>query len=222
MSKRINEKNICFFVVSVIQPHSSIPFTYGCRSYFSPEERKLQTINTIQSIKKYFPKADIIFIEGGGAFDRDIKNSVKKYLYLGKYNFCKRAVNNVSKAWGELVLTLCTIFTWLKYDYTFKISGRYWLNGNVDYQIFTANSKRVTGYDIYGDHTQISTRLLGIPKSCYIRYLYALLRRFWRVPNSNTVYEAYILQGLSNNNVNFIPKIGVSGFTGVTSELIDE
>lgn len=215
-------KRICFFVISVIQPHTWEPFTYGCRSAFSPEERRTQTIKTIQSIKQYFPQADIIFVEGGATYDDEIRKLVKKYLYLGQYLLCKRAVSNVSKAWGELVLTILTIFTWLKYDYTFKLSGRYWLNGNVDYQIFTRNTTRVTGLDIYGDNTQISTRFIGVPRSCYFRYIYALIRRFWRVPNSNTVYEAYLLKGLSCDKINFIPTIGVTGFTGVTNELIEE
>ena len=216
------KNNICFFVVSVIQPSTSVPFTYGCRSIFSPQEREIQTLQTIQSIKQYFPQADIIFVEGGATSNHDIQQSVTQYFHLGKYKFVKRIVNNVSKAWGELMLTALTIFTWFRYDYTFKISGRYWLNGSIDYQAFLQETKRVSGLDIYKDHSQISTRLIGIPKSCYWRFIYALMRRIWKVPNSNTVYEAYILKGLSLNNINFQPEIGVSGFTGVTKELIEE
>lgn len=216
------KKRICFFVISVIQPHTSEPFTYGCRSTFSSEERRSHTMKTIQSIKRYFPQADIIFVEGGMKFDAEINSLVKKYLHIGRYSLCKRAVSNISKAWGELVLTILTMYTWLKYDYTFKLSGRYWLNGSVDYQMFTKDTKRVTGLDIYGDCSQISTRLIGIPRSCYFRYMWALVRRFWRVPNSNTVFEAYIFKGLSLGKINFIPKIGVTGFTGVTNELIEE
>ena len=159
------KSNICFFVVSVIQPHTSIPFTYGCRTAFAPSERREQTLQTIQSIKQYFPEADIIFVEGGATYDDEIKQSVTRYFYLGKYALVKNAVNNVSKAWGELILTALTILNWFKYDYIFKLSGRYWLNGNVDYHTFTHETKRVTGLDIYSNHTQISTRLIGINRN---------------------------------------------------------
>lgn len=216
------KNNICFFVVSVIQPHSSMPFTYGCRSIFSVSERKEQTLKTVQSIKQHYPQADIIFIEGGATSDNGIKKTVTKYFHIGNNPIIKRAVNNRSKAWGELILTASTMFTWFKYNYVFKLSGRYWLNGNVDYQKFTDEKNRITGLDIYKDRSQISTRLIGIPKSCYFRFLYALVRRIWKVPNSNTVYEAYLLKGLTLKSIRFIPKIGVSGLTGVTNELIEE
>ena len=62
---------------------------------------------------------------------------------------------------------------------------------------------KITGLDIFGDNTQISTRLIGIPKSCFGVFLKAVFRRFWKLHRPKTVYEAYLAKG-----------IGVTGSAG--------
>ena len=220
----MKNKKICFFITSVISLPTNDVFTYGTiRSVFSTEERKKQTIRTINSIYHYFPNATIIFVEGGNEMQEDIKELVSLYYWVGRKKIIRNAVCNKSKAWGEAIITLSKIYLWFKYDYVFKISGRYWLNGNIDYEkVFMDNNLHITGLDIYNDHTQISTRLLGIPKSCYLYILKALIRRIWRLPNKNVVYEAYLKRGIKDENINFVSTIGISGYTGVENLYIEE
>ena len=214
------KSKVCFFVTSVIEPQTTQPFTYGCRSIYTSKERRIQTINTVKSIRLYMPDASIVFVEGGGIYDSEIANQVSKYIYLGGNFFVKKAVNNKCKAWGEIVLTLIGCFYWIKYAYVFKISGRYQLTNKFNRSKWIDD--KITGLDIYGDNTQISTRLVGIPRQYYYTFLKAILRRIWRIPNSNCVYEAYILKGIGLKNINFISPIGIYGKIGNSVDEINE
>ncbi len=213
----------CVIITSVIAPWVDTPLSYGPRSGYAPEERYAQTLETIASVRKYIPNAEIVFVEGGKYVDDDIKVLVNRYLWGGVNLFVRKAVSNPSKAWGEIVLMLYAYFHLPKdCDYYFKLSGRYCLNANFDITQWCTD--RICGKDIYGNQTQISTRLIGIPRRFLSLYYKALLRRFWRISNSNCVLESYILKGIGLQNVHFLPTIGVEGFvgTGLDRNLLKE
>ena len=214
-------KKVCVIVTSVLIPWNDSPFDYkGLRSVFSVDERIAQTIETLESIKKYLPDANVIFVEGG-ADDRVVdllerhirKTHGSRIIYGGKCGWVKRAVSGKSKALGEIALMLYVrrFFRKNRYDYFFKLSGRYKLND--DFDISRWRMDKICGSDIYGDETTISTRLLGIPRSLLDRYYYALLRRIWRVPKVSTVLEGYVAKGIGRNNICFMQPIGVEGFS---------
>jgi len=79
---------------------------------------------------------------------------------------------------------------------------------------FRGGKNKITGLDIFGDNTQISTRLIGIPKSCFGVFLKAVFRRFWKLHRPKTVYEAYLAKGIGADNIHFISPIGVTGSAG--------
>lgn len=219
-----NTPQYCFFISSVTTPWDNTPYNYSMRSSYTPTERTLQTIKTIESIRKYCPQAQIILCEGGSTSSLQIARLVDKYIYAGKYHCVRYAVAGNSKAYGEAMLTLCALPFISNYDYIWKISGRYFLNDKFDINKYVTGTgkNRITGKDIYGDKTQISTRLLGIPKSCIGLFVKAIFRRFWKLPRPYTVYEAYLMKGIGIQNINFIIPIGVEGFLAGTKEMMYE
>lgn len=218
-----SNKRICVIVTSVLIPWDSSPFDYkGLRSVYSVDERIAQTIETLESVKEHLPGSDVIFVEGGRRPDDGVVDMLEKsvrmthgsrMVFAGKCYMVKRAVSGKSKALGEIALMLYVrlFLRKYKYDYFFKISGRYKLND--DFDISKWRMDKICGKDIYGDETQISTRLLGIPKCMLQRYYFALLRRIWKVPKTSTVLEGYVLKGIGREGVCFIRPIGVEGYS---------
>ncbi len=117
----------CFFVTSVVHPWDDTPYPCGVRSYYSPAQRAVQTIRTIESIRLHCPEAKIVLCEGGAEYSEEIAQSVDKYIYAGKYHFIEKAVSGASKAWGEVWLTLFALPYLRHFDYVWKMSGRYCL-----------------------------------------------------------------------------------------------
>lgn len=212
---------VCVLVTSVMIPWNQSRFDYmGLRSVFSQEERIAQTMETLDSIRKKLSWADVLFIEGGIPPNAGVMNDVAKYLGKGKLvlgsncSWVRKAVSGKSKAMGEIALMLYArcFFRKNKYDYFFKLSGRYKLND--DFDISKWRMDKISGKDIYGDKSQISTRLIGIPNSMLSLYYYALLRRIWRVPTRPCVLENYVLKGIGVDNVYFFEPIGLEGYSG--------
>lgn len=214
--------SICFIITSVIEPWTALPFNYGTiRSAFSSEERFSQTCKTIASIHKYAPNADIWLIEGGkSTYLSQIEDIKCKVIYVGKWHLFRRAISSNSKALGEaaMMVYILPYILCSKYKYFFKISGRYYLNNHFDFGKWDFRS--ICGKDVYGDRHEISTRLIGIPKSKMWLFYKALARRFWKLRGS--VYESYLLKGISAQNVHWIEEIGVEGEIGVNKIHIAE
>lgn len=219
-----SDKRILFLVTSVMKPWNAEKFDYGGeRSVFSAEERVCQTIETVRSIRQRVPYADIVIVEGGEKLDKKtitvINSMGVRILYpigcLGFGGIVKYFVSGKSKALGEIVLMLSARFvlrSFREYDYIFKISGRYRLNSNFD--ITRWRMDKICGKDIYEDRTQISTRLIGIPKSLVGKYYKAIFRRIWKLPFHPVVLEGYLLKGIGLDNICFFSPIGVEGLGG--------
>lgn len=216
-------KQCCFIVTSVIQPWTEQKLNYGdTRSAFSYKERYTQTIATIDSIRKYAPNADIIIIEAGrSTYNEQLRKLGVRVVNVGRKPWVRRAVSSSSKAWGEAMIMVAIWWRLVfgRYDYYYKISGRYRLNEQFNEKLWSR--KQISGKDIYGDKHEISTRLLGIPKCQLWRFYKAIFRRFWKLPITN-VYESYILKGIDPKNVCWLDVIGVEGEIGVNKVFISE
>lgn len=218
------DNSICFIITSVIEPWTALPFNYSRkRSAFSPEERFSQTCETIASIHKYAPHADIWLLEGGKPnYTTKIMDLGVRILNVSNSRYVKRAVMSNSKAWGEASMMLYALPYMLigKYKSYFKISGRYCLNEHFDMDRWSTTN--ISGKDIYGDKNELSTRLFCIPKCQLFHFYKALLSRWWKLKGSGTVYENYLSRHIGHENISWISPIGVEGKIGVNGKEVKE
>lgn len=123
----------CFIVTSVIDP-SDKPLSYHhTRSIFTPAQRVQQTLNTIHSIKSFYPDAAIILLEWGHkSYEWIFNKEVAEYLHLGKHYLVQKAINSYNKSLWEVVLLLFGLWymTTARGWQMFKMSGRYSLNSH--------------------------------------------------------------------------------------------
>ena len=83
------EEKITFIITSVIYfPDKKLSYT-DTRSAFTPEQRIVQTMETIKSIRSKLPLASIVLIEMGRQknIDSSLINAVDKYIYNGNNLF---------------------------------------------------------------------------------------------------------------------------------------
>lgn len=117
-------------------------------SIYSPEQRLAQTLDTIASIHKYIPDAEITLLEvsvPGLSTDmestllKNVKNYVslsedENIVYLQENLDRKDVVKNLTEAIAlNKLCDVCTDNKWFENSQrVFKISGRYWITKNFD------------------------------------------------------------------------------------------
>ena len=140
----INEEKL-FLITSVVNITKN-PFSYtNVRSVFSREERFEHTKYTIESIKNKVENVKIMVVECSYLNEQEteyFKQNVDFFINL----YCfenKNIISNVesiSKSLGEGQLTICALEYLFNnnivFDKLFKISGRYYLNDNFNYDLF--------------------------------------------------------------------------------------
>ncbi len=119
---------------------SKTPLSYSeTRSIYSVEERFLQTIKTIDSVRQRIPNCKIMLVESTDITDEYKKIIQEKVDYfeilLGEV---REAVNSPYKCIGESTQILESLKRIDLQEFTniFKISGRYFLNDNFIYDKF--------------------------------------------------------------------------------------
>ena len=140
--KNIENKNIVFINSKIIV--SDTAFSYiKKRSIYSRQERMNQTINTITSIRKYIPDAHIVLLDN--SVFNILEHNILEQLTDTFINITDNNVLNYFtdvfqyKAFGEISQQLQFFELFLKKDYTkiknfFKITGRYGINEEFDYE----------------------------------------------------------------------------------------
>jgi hypothetical protein len=141
----IDKKNIVLMTSKIIVSNEKLIYTEK-RSIYSVNERFLQTINTIESIRKYIPNSYIILIDNSQLDDNMIiklKEKTDHFINVTNNTELNYYTDvNEYKALGEISQQLFVYNIFLKnldiskINYFFKISGRYFLNENFNYSIF--------------------------------------------------------------------------------------
>jgi|UniRef100_A0A6C0D5V1 hypothetical protein len=207
-------------ITSIINtPNKPLSYT-NTRSVFSRKERFEQTKLTIQSIKAKVPNNKILLVECSD-FNEEEKIYFEKecdyILNLWDKKELHCTIFGLSKALGEGTLTI-QAFLYINennicYSNLFKISGRYWLNDNFDYNIF--NNEMLIFKKI--NDNNISTVLYKFPH--YIQeYLHAFLKDNYDNMNNFIGYETLFsnfLKSIKSNNTILFDKLGVSGYVTV-------
>jgi len=118
------------------------PFSYtSTRSIFSKDERFEQTKYTISNLRNKIPCSKILLVECSELNEEEtqyISENVDYFINLYGDPSIENDVFGLSKSMGENVLLLNAIDYLnknnIKYENFFKMSGRYWLNDNFDYE----------------------------------------------------------------------------------------
>lgn len=220
--------NNLVLITSIIQT-PNLPLSYiKTRSVFTPEERFEQTKKTIQSIKQKIPNLKILIVECSNLSNEqyDYFNSNCDYfLNLIENNQAKNNIYSISKSLGEGTMTIAAIDYIKKnniiFDNFFKITGRYWLSDNFDFQNF--NNDNIIVHYINNERNNTATSLYKLHKS-NIEQFYNFLKSNMKLMINCIGYEVLFAMFLnSNNNFNILGlnKIGVNGYISVSNDFID-
>jgi hypothetical protein len=211
--------NLVLITSIVNTPNKPLSYT-NTRSVFSRNERFEQTKLTIQSIKAKIPNNKILLVECSD-FNEEEKIYFEKecdyILNLWDKKELHCTIFGLSKALGEGTLTiqalLCIKQKNICYNNLFKISARYWLNDNFDYNIF--NNEMLILKKI--NDNNISTVLYKFPH--YIQeFLQVFLEDNYYNMKNFISYETLFsnfLKSIKYNNTILFDKLGVSGYVTV-------
>jgi len=213
------EHKTTFIITSVIHFSQKKVLGSSLRSVFSPEDRTVQTLNTIRSIRAKVPGAFIILLEMGKNRNiaEELIGAVDKYVFIGQKTLVRWAVNGKFRGLGEAV-GLITAKKDLNTgaDFFFKISGRYLLNEHFDttqwqHDLFSARK--------YSE--DISTRLYGFNRKFFGEWQNALKRSLFQLYRGMSLEEVLPVK-FGKQRIYNMQKIGVSGYTAPNGEYLEE
>ena len=139
--QNIDNKIIVFITSKIIVSDNKFSYVKK-RSFYSKQERIVQTINTINSIRKYIPDSHIVLLDNSelNYFEYYIlENLVDTFINITNNQILNYFTDVFEyKAFGEISQQLQFLDLFLKTDYTkiknfFKITGRYEINENFSY-----------------------------------------------------------------------------------------
>ena len=170
--------NIVMISSKIIISNNSIQFTNN-RSLYSVEERFNQTLETINSIKKYIPDYYIILFDNSYLNNEmylKLKQNVNIFINITdnkKINYCTNKHKN--KGIGEIIgiKYMLKYVDEIRFKNLFKISGRYVINEKFDYEKLEGNNnvfKKNNDIDIenfyYTSFYKISNKNYNKYKKC--------------------------------------------------------
>lgn len=215
----------------------SAPLSYTpVRSIYSPSVRAEQTLETIESVRKYIPEAKIILVEGSQTTDKlmaPLIESVDKFIPAYEDAVIRKYVDSPHKALAEAALTCIALGELLTSSatYVYKLSSRYVLSR--EFLAIDAQSDEVvikpcrSIFDQYKialrlDEAQsINTSLFGMPP-CLIPALMEYLSLpsiREHIEKSGISYERIMRTFFANvaySNIRTVPVLGVVGRLGVS------
>jgi len=190
----------CVIITSVIETTNK-PLNYSeIRSIYSHQQRFEQTLETIESLRKYMPDVHILLIECSPPSEwmEQIKAKVDQFINL---EFHELVNNSLEKGLGEKTLLLGALSNLTEtYDNIYKITGRYVLQNKIEWEPSELP-------------TFCKTNNYGVENSVHTF--------FYRIPNSKLslfkeIIELYEYGCIENwisfnfrNKINFVERIGI-------------
>ena len=139
----------CIIITSIVEI-TNAPFSYSnVRSVYSHEERFNQTIETIESIRKYLPDVDIILVECSPESDYMTHLKHKVDIFLNTYpDDIIRNGYNKGVCEANLMLHIFNKIDLTCYRNIFKMTGRYVLTENFNKDVWIHDGP--VGCETYG------------------------------------------------------------------------
>ncbi len=215
--------NKLVLITSIIKPPNT-PLSYAVRSVFTNEQRYEQTKQTIASVRDKIPDAKIFLVECS-----ELNNEENNYFtqnadyILNLYNTdLRQNMYSQSKSLCEGTMTYCALkqieSANIQYDILIKISGRYWLSKQFDYNIFNNNSP-VVKY-ISNDSTNVFTALYKLPQqyvSSFAKFLQNSVNDMLNCVGFEILFAKFIKE-LSAGDLIMLKTIGIAGYVSVSGE----
>jgi hypothetical protein len=214
-------KPYIFLITSTIRT-SEHPLSYArTRSVFSAEERLEQTLRSIESVRTKVPDTLIVLLENSELSAIETATLRKVADWFISFAEDPRAVelrDGPFKGASELYMLLWIqdILRHFDYEKMFKLSGRYWLTDRFCLQDFLSDK-----FEFLMRAGVYSTRLYCVPKSLEAMYRKQLEKTFVAAQRGATI-EAVIMQGVPQDRIHLLERLGVCGYIAPTGELIDE
>ena len=155
------DKNIVLITSKLIVSTNSYSYV-NTRSIYTKEQRFLQTINTITSIRKYIPESYIVLIDNSMLNKIEyhvIKQITDYFINITDDNTLNYYTNEHRiRLFAELSQQLCFYDNFLKkidttkIKHFFKISGRYYINNSFNFDNYNND------FNIFKKNTQVRNR----------------------------------------------------------------
>lgn len=189
------------------------------RSIFTPEERTIQTLKTVKSIREKVPGAFIILLEMGRNKNiaEELIRIVDKYVFIGNKLLVNWAVNGRFRGLGEaigLISAKKDLNTGA--DFFFKMSGRYFLNDHFEPEIWKRNAFFARRYE-----NGISTRLYGFSKEFFAGWQQALRRSLVQLYRGRSIEDVFPVK-FGQEKILEIKKLGVAGYVAPDGIYLEE
>jgi hypothetical protein len=219
--------NITLITSVINTPNTPLSYT-NTRSVFNRKERFEDTKKTLDSLKK-INNNKIFIIECS-----ELNNEEKEYFKENSHYFIniydtnnKNLINRmftISKSLGEGTMTIYALEYLFKnhieFDFIFKISGRYWLNNNFDYNLNNNNVNCI--YKINNDTNNIFTCFYKLTKENAYKWYIFLINSEKELMNC-IGFEVLFAKFIKEiNNIKIIEnKVGINGYVSIDRTYID-
>jgi len=220
------------FIVTSVTSTTTAPLVYSkIRSVYTADQRYEQTLNTIASIKSRCPQADIVLLEASKCDDKYLYgyiNAIDRGVVLDLRKNKDIVVNHSNKSYSEaMILSVGAQYIQSHYPVgtrIFKISGRYYLNDEFKYNMFSS------GWTVKRPWTRVlspstvciwtSTCLYSVGDvNEYIAFL-EHCKAFYKQHNYTLVdIETLLATYLVGKTATYIDTVGVSGLVAVNGQL---
>lgn len=226
----IKNKNVVLITSKIIVSDESLSYS-DKRSIYTPDERYIQTLNTINSIRKYIPNSFIIIIDNSNLDDtmnKNIHDNVDFFINpTTDENLNNLTNNNIYKGLGEVSQQLFFYNNFLKnidttkINHFFKVSGRYLINENFDYNNFDNEHNIFKKNKDVTDREYYYTSFYKLNKDTLPKY-YTLLQN---VLDNKELYMhdkadlEVIIPSILNYNFKTIDNIGLTQFYSVWNKV---
>ena len=215
-------ENLVLITSIIYTPNKALSYI-NTRSVYTPEERFEQTKKTFQTIKEKIPNSKIFLVECSDLNKEQLdyfQTNSDFFLNLYEFEELRENIYSISKSLGEGTMTHCALKYIIEHNIQFdnfiKISGRYWLSENFDYDNFN-NDKIIIKY-IDNNKENGFTCLYKLPQKYLCDFKHFLENSFINMHNciGYEVLFSRFLSTLDNSQIKSYETIGVSGFLSVT------
>jgi len=207
LSTTTTGQHLCI-VSSTICPDFTAPLSFtATRSIYNTHERLQQTLETIESVRKFLPNAFILLADNSERLPVHVSKLLETQVNHLYRCFCKDTTSSPYKSLGESKLLLNALNEVrrlnLEFEYVFKLSGRYRLVDGFDVKRYCVSNRAVFYKKTQED--QVSTILYCVPK-CLIHDYTTWLQR----TGTERSKQAYMYE-YSKENATYISQQGVRG-----------
>lgn len=218
-----------FIVPSCINFSPEIPLDYTpVRSLFSPEERFQQSLETINSIRKFSPTSEILFVEISNLIPEHSEILIKRCEHVIFPNESSLPIfeyfkDHPNKSLGVAFLLLQALYSlkalqYPAYNLFFQLSGRYKLNSNFNIKNHIDKLFVAKKHKEFDSDNALYTTLFSFSKDFFDTFYLNMLWSSCITTNYLPPYAGYSLETnilpFHQQHVTFVDPLGVEGNLG--------